>query len=453
MVTINIIQPALGRLVVISSTESSYTVSYIPPQDQQYTRGNIKLYCEACGETLIESGSNPAVFDITHLEEMGHPGPFDISVDVRGIVTAYIWTSVAAGSGKTFPQYAEIGTTIGGDVVVELNAIPDEGYEFDHWSSSESTWTSTVAHINLHITGIQSDTYRRYYAHFRPKQSPKYKIVIHPQIIKSPWNTNSRIDTSPGTVALYDLNVFKYNIATTTGGGMTLAPGESATVSVEMLQTRQNERFVSWNFGNQASTGASFTITAPSEQPSVETELDVYLNFSTGSQLLLEIGLKNSRYGYFTYRYGYASNAILVESTPSTYPNGVVPSPNPGYSRVKIELDRQSDFSDPLSIDVRLWRNAAIPAAFETLASKLALVHGISIVNVVQSSVVIVNHDTYVHIEIPQPFQVSTDLSIVSIAACTHSLIYGDQDNLLSNPPQLLFECNKSSTGTFIEIT
>lgn len=130
-VVVNIVQPAIGTITILDSRLESYTVRYTPPAGTTVQTGPFRVYCEACGETLLQSSSNPATFNLSDLEEGGHPGPFDISLTTTqtGAMTFSAWAfPVAGGTCSVSPSSWSV--PVGDKVVVNIRSAPNSGWNF-----------------------------------------------------------------------------------------------------------------------------------------------------------------------------------------------------------------------------------------------------------------------------------------------------------------------------------
>lgn len=133
--TVNVVQPAVGHVTVVNPDHAAYTVRYTPPAGRPVTLGNFRIYCHACHTTLLSSPNNPATFDLAELEYLGHPGPFDVTIDVSGYNTVYFeaFPFPAAGGTATVNKASQTGED-GGTTDVYLTATPSAGYQFKAWS-------------------------------------------------------------------------------------------------------------------------------------------------------------------------------------------------------------------------------------------------------------------------------------------------------------------------------
>lgn len=133
--TVNVVQPAVGHVTVVNPDHAAYTVRYDPPAGRPVTLGNFRIYCHACHTTLLSSPNNPATFDLAELEYLGHPGPFDVTIDVSGYNTVYFeaFPFPAAGGTATVNKASQTGED-GGTTDVYLTATPKSGYTFKAWT-------------------------------------------------------------------------------------------------------------------------------------------------------------------------------------------------------------------------------------------------------------------------------------------------------------------------------
>lgn len=145
MAQVKIVQPKIGSITVLSQTAESVTVRWNRPAQGEGTFKGFKLYCEACGGTLVYLQDNPATFDIGELQTDGHPGPFDISAVAEGEGDIFVYTDVAEGIGRTVAY--EEGTSeedrsdhfwaevpVGSTLYYFIRAYPGPGWGFVKWT-------------------------------------------------------------------------------------------------------------------------------------------------------------------------------------------------------------------------------------------------------------------------------------------------------------------------------
>lgn len=179
MATVTVVQPKIGTITVLSQTAQAVTVRWnLPAQGDGVFKG-FKLYCHACGGTLVYLQTNPATFNIGELTSDGHPGPFEISSVADGSGDLYVYTDVAEGEGSTKAWQdgvlekdatdsfsAEVA--VGSQLVYRIKAYPGFGHVFDHWDRDGNYYSSSQS---LRITFNKSntnETERQYDAYFVP---------------------------------------------------------------------------------------------------------------------------------------------------------------------------------------------------------------------------------------------------------------------------------------------
>lgn len=172
MATVTVTQPAYGYTSTKNSSMSGYTVQWYA-NDSGVAFYGFRVICHACEGTLYSSSNNPASFDLSSLEDSGHPGPFEIVTDVGSPPPAEVWLTVTTyavdAKGTTSPASRTYTTTSGGTVKVTIDAAPNAGYRFKEWRLGSPTGTvvSTDSHyqttIRLYGSGGGS---RHYYAIF-----------------------------------------------------------------------------------------------------------------------------------------------------------------------------------------------------------------------------------------------------------------------------------------------
>lgn len=457
MAQINIIKPNFGTIEVLNPNLSSYTVQFLHDyEDVRFT--GFRVFCHACGKYLLTSPDNPSVFNIQDLLNSGHPGPFDISAGVEADVVFEAWVhSMDESMGSVSPAHVSIPCQLGDTVSFTIVATPKPGYRFVKWvSATGSEYTKATATVRYQIK--TTSTGARYYAYFEPIPTPRYKVVIIPNV-RSVYNVRpEKITSSSATIGLYlDNGVKKYDVATAYGAGVVLGPGETTTLSVVMLPSRQSEEFVSWNFGYDSSTNTTFTVTAPNEQPSEDKELIVYLNISVGERYLLEINFKNKKYGCFTVDAGWFA-PMIVQSERPVYPDGTaiekkIETEGVCYSRIVLSLSSRLASG---GLDIRAYRwdyFTDIPEDRKTDTSQKSILHGVTVSSNVDRYDFTVSRlgKNEIDIHVYQPIINPDVTSVISIAACTHMLIH-DGTNLLSKPSELLCDCNKNNDGTFYPV-
>lgn len=170
MATVTVTQPAYGYTSTKNSSMSGYTV-------QWYANGSgvvfygFRVICHACEGTLYSSSNNPASFNLSSLEDSGHPGPFEIVTDVgspppstrRLRIRTY-----AVGNGTTSPTEKWYSRSGDGYIGFEIDATLNVGYRFKEWrrGSASGTVVSTSAHYSASTILSGGDGYIDYYAIF-----------------------------------------------------------------------------------------------------------------------------------------------------------------------------------------------------------------------------------------------------------------------------------------------
>lgn len=204
-VTVNVVQPAIGTITVIDARPESYTVRYDPPEGATVQTGPFRVYCEACGGTLLQSPTNPATFNLADLEEGGHPGPFDISLTTTqtGAMTFRAWAfPVAGGTCSVSPSSWNV--PVGDKVVVNIRSAPNPGWIFAGLSytvyNSAGEFVRERIHFssstNLNFTVTMVDGYQYVFeAEFVQPSSTKMwatvkagEGVIEPMAQEALWN-------------------------------------------------------------------------------------------------------------------------------------------------------------------------------------------------------------------------------------------------------------------------
>ena len=465
MAQINIVQPALGKLEVVSSSEASYTVRFVPPEDQQYTRGNIRLYCEACGRTLIESSSNPAVFNISNLEASGHPGPFDISVDVTGQVTVYVNTYAMDAQGTTDPVTAQYGTVLGGSVDIRLRATPNEGYEFDHWDRLNSTWTSTTQNLNLRVSNVQKDEWRVYQAYFRKKTEKKNKFYVLCQYMLAETDelvipSEETFDRSEGNPRSLKA-IQGYEFAKIYGNAKSYTNGSISTFRVELTAEALSHgiKFVRWGLPSGGTIlsfsvdndGLELSLKFNGLYSSMDEDFYVRAYFTRAEIKSLTVHADSDLYGT-------VSVSGAASFIPARYPDGSDSGISAAYwdnSRARIAkfvfaVPPEGKQDATTTIGLRLWKNMPNPPVdYMTEFANMAFIHGYTIIGSSAGISHAIPGSGRLDISINIRMLQATD---IYVAMCTHMLVYDSGRNLVSRSNSLVCDCHKPSGGTFIEL-
>lgn len=153
---VNIVQPKYGTLTVLDSRHSSYTVSYSPGSTGSKFHG-IRVYCEACNTTLLSSSSYTATFDLSGLEDSGHPGPFDISAVTSGLGDLYVFAEASPPEGGTVkPAERAFEDVVAGQTCSgSVTATPADGWAFLYWEREDTgkQFTSRTLNYSLKFSG------------------------------------------------------------------------------------------------------------------------------------------------------------------------------------------------------------------------------------------------------------------------------------------------------------
>ena len=190
-------QPNVGHINVISTEQSAYQVEWVP-NGASATFTRFVVICDQCGLTMITSNANPSTFDISALVSAGHPGPFEIYVQLEYDVTILLYTHVAEGQGTTAPLLQDKGAANVGDVVTfSITATPAEGYKFLGWSTDpySTNYFSTNASTTVSYTVTSADVEAGseqldVYAHFG-LESYIYQLDVEYRVTNDPTPTAS----------------------------------------------------------------------------------------------------------------------------------------------------------------------------------------------------------------------------------------------------------------------
>ena len=182
MATVTVVQPKVGTITVLSQTDQYITVEWDEPDEGTGVFKGFKLYCHACGGTLVYLKTNPATFDISELTSEGHPGPFEISAVATGSGDLYVYTNVAEGIGytKAYPEggykdatdsfSAEIA--VGSSLTFHIRAYPAFGWVFDHWDRDGEFFASDYSSYSItYKKTTTNEVERQYDAYFARKTS------------------------------------------------------------------------------------------------------------------------------------------------------------------------------------------------------------------------------------------------------------------------------------------
>ena len=176
MATVTVVQPKVGTIRILSQTDQAITVEWAEPAEGTGASRGFKLYCHACGGTLVYLKTNPATFDISELTSEGHPGPFEISAVASGSGDLYVYTNVAEGQGatKAYPEggYKDATDSFSAEIAVGsslsfyIRAYPAFGWVFDHWDRDGEYWQASSS---MSVTYKKTTPYtaeRQYDAYF-----------------------------------------------------------------------------------------------------------------------------------------------------------------------------------------------------------------------------------------------------------------------------------------------
>ena len=176
MATVTVVQPKVGTIRILSQTEQSITVEWDEPDEGTGVFKGFKLYCHACGGTLVYLKTNPATFDISELTSEGHPGPFEISAVATGSGYLYVYTDVIQGKGytKAYPAGGESDATdsfsaeiaVGSSLTFYIRAYPAFGWVFDHWDRNGEFYTTSRFYsikYNKTTTAVAERLYDAYF--------------------------------------------------------------------------------------------------------------------------------------------------------------------------------------------------------------------------------------------------------------------------------------------------
>lgn len=310
--TVTVIQPQAGwgSLVVTDARRSHYVVQWEPPA--QFPEGcefhAISVYCHACQGTVLRSTSNPAVFDLTQLEESGHPGPFDIQATLTAYWELWLRTWPAnANQGSTTPTSAErTDIPVGTSVTNTIEATPKPGYEFDHWECPDRPgWSSTEARLTIRTTWSYPDVVMRdYIAYFR-QQTTLVTLGVEYNHIPGGTGANalySREDpNNEGVRLIYEGtwgSASYHLVATATRQGRyTRGSTPTFTLTINPYGVSKGYRLLGWYIGSTSTgvyvkTSGSLTYTLPDV-----SSITISCHISDGGVVLRVIS-DTSAYGY-----------------------------------------------------------------------------------------------------------------------------------------------------------
>jgi len=289
MAQVNIVQPKIGSITVLSRTDTTVRVRWNPPAEGEGRFKGLKIYCEACGGTLVYLQDNPATFDIGDLQSDGHPGPFDISAVAEGSGDLYVYTDVEDGIGttKAYPDgtresdatdsfTAEM--TVGSTLHFTIKAYPGPGWEFSKWTrNGNDTGYSRIQGIDF--TKNTTNEYEIDYNAFFVRGT--YTLTVrsytdgraHSTIRGGKVNGSTR---SPNTIGS-----FEYEDSVTT---LTAVPN-------------QGYRFVRWEVDSGATSGEGPLVgsvhygpTWSFRMPGANTRIYAVFESITGNLLYGELG-------------------------------------------------------------------------------------------------------------------------------------------------------------------
>lgn len=284
MAQVNIVQPKIGTITVLSQTADAVTVRWNAPAQGDGTFKGFKLYCEACGGTLVYLDTNPATFDLAELRTDGHPGPFDISAVAEGTGDVYVYTDVAEGIGRTL-AYAD-GTpvadrtdsfsaevVVGSTLTYHLRAYPGTGWGFVKWTKDgEDTGYSASQAVS-----------------FRKTTTAEYSVDYEAYFERLSYSLWARIFTN-GKSSSISPNGGKVNGSTTLNQNIGKFPYEQ-TVTLT-AQALPGYRFVRFEVTNGATTGEGPHVgdiytgtTWTFKMPAALTRISAHFESSTGNLL------------------------------------------------------------------------------------------------------------------------------------------------------------------------
>lgn len=203
-------QPDGGRIDVLNSDRSSYTVRFVGTSGT-VVFSEFKVVCHYCERTLYSSTNNPAIFDLSSLEDSGHPGPFEITAATGpSSGNVLLQTFVAEGSGVTSPVSQWLIADSGGWCRGRITATPDEGWIFVGWSRTASGAIEHDSATYSFTTKAPAggDGHIEFYAHFKRetfKPALYYDISAVPEpnhvgFHRDWWNRHS-FYTEPGRLS------------------------------------------------------------------------------------------------------------------------------------------------------------------------------------------------------------------------------------------------------------
>lgn len=176
MATVTVVQPKVGTITVLSQTDQYITVEWDEPYEGTGVFKGFKLYCHACGGTLVYLKTNPATIDISKLTSEGHPGPFEISAVAEGSGDLYVYTDVAEGLGSTkaYPEGGSKDATdsfsaeiaVGSYLTFHIRAYPAFGWLFDHWDRGGEFFSTTSSMSVRFSKTTTNEVERQYDAYF-----------------------------------------------------------------------------------------------------------------------------------------------------------------------------------------------------------------------------------------------------------------------------------------------
>lgn len=198
MATVTVVQPKVGTITVLSQTDQAITVEWNEPDEGTGVFKGFKLYCQACGGTLVYLKTTPATFDISELTSEGHPGPFEISAVASGSGDLYVYTNVAEGQGSTkaYPEggykdatdsfSAEIA--VGSSLTFYIRAYPAFGWVFDHWDRDGEFFASDYSSYSITYKKTTPYTVERQYDAYFARGT--FRLVVR---IKTNGNYTSNL--------------------------------------------------------------------------------------------------------------------------------------------------------------------------------------------------------------------------------------------------------------------
>ena len=427
MAQINIIKPKYGSIEVIDINLSHYTVRYDPPGGDVEVDG-WKVFCQECGGYFYTSvKGNPVSFDIQALLDAGHPGPFDISVDVSAEVEYQVTTRPDGPSmGTTSPIEQWFTAAVGTTIEFTITATPKEGYEFVKWvSSTGAEFTDARTTIRKRIEyGTDSC---EYVAYFKKKTYLVYVLRKRGTNVAGSLDRRLSYDggvsstDGPRTVYYNAPNIGNVAVAVIYSNKISAYADSDVTLRVEMLPAAEEYgvRFLHWFEVSSRKGGGELSYVVHVGA----SNINVYAYFTVDA-VKVTFTVKSPLYGLIG-RY----DTTTLGAKRGVYPNGEsLPDSIDRFSCFITAVPKNTKFE----ISLYLWRRGLRPPEDKmTIAAENAFYHGSS------SSKFIYDDD------IGGSFTSGEEDEEVEIYLCTHLLVHKpDGQNLESKPPALLYDCN-----------